>query len=279
MLLFFRSFLAVAQQRDSVILYFDFNKSLLSPPARAAADTFLVRYNSIGAGPVTLSGYCDSVGSDRYNDRLSVQRVAAVQSYLRSRGLDIAVIAGQAGYGRRMPVNENATPGERALNRRVTISWTVPGGSDSASAVSETLPADLQPALPQAALDTVRAGQTIRLRSIHFYAGRHTFLPQVKPVLEDLLATMKANPGLAIEIQGHICCDFSGYDQADFDSGDRHLSRNRAQAVYDYLVAGGVDAGRLRYRGFAGSRPLINPERTDEDRTLNRRVEILILRK
>jgi outer membrane protein OmpA-like peptidoglycan-associated protein len=270
-----------AQEPDSLSLYFDFNKAALSPGARQTTDSFIARYRAQGTGSISVLGYCDNVGGDPYNDRLSESRVASVQDYLRSHGINGNLLSPGVGYGRRRPVNANTTPQERATNRRVTIGWMRTTDSARERVTPPIGPTLLEPhtVLPREALDSAREGQTIRLRNINFYGGRHTFLPQVRPVLEDLLATMKANPTLAIEIQGHICCVFSGEDQADFDAGDRNLSRNRAKAVYDYLVAGGVDGSRLRYRGFAGSRPLIRPERNEVDRTLNRRVEILILRK
>jgi outer membrane protein OmpA-like peptidoglycan-associated protein len=49
--------------------------------------------------------------------------------------------------------------------------------------------------------------------------------------------------------------------------------------VYDFLVAGGIDKSRMSYRGFAGRFPLVSPEQTEADRTMNRRVEVKIISK
>lgn len=272
-------------KEDTVALYFAFDSATLSPDAIAAVDSFIAHYvNNAPHSPITLKGYCDVKGSLEYNDALSERRVTTVYTYLVNKGVATSTVSFRKGYGKRLPINSNLTPEERRLNRRVEIIWTpvmpaVPTLVIAPPAVRENEPPEVNTNLSKELLDTIRAGATIRLRNINFYGGRHTFLPQARPALEELLEVMKSNPNLVIEIQGHICCVFSGYDAADFDSGDEHLSRNRARAVYDYLREAGIAKSRMTYKGFAGSRPLIFPERTSEDRTLNRRVEIMIVRK
>ena len=51
------------------------------------------------------------------------------------------------------------------------------------------------------------------------------------------------------------------------------------EAILNYLVEQGIDKMRMTYRGFAGRYPLVFPEVSEEDRTLNRRVEIKIVKK
>ena len=128
-------------------------------------------------------------------------------------------------------------------------------------------------------IDSVQEGETLRLQNINFYGGRHTFLPQSLPALEELLEVMRSHPTLEIEIQGHICCFTGGEDGMDFDSNDRRLSVNRARAVYTYLVRNGIDKSRMTYQGYAGTRLLVYPETSEADRTMNRRVEIRIVKK
>jgi len=91
---------------------------------------------------------------------------------------------------------------------------------------------------------------------------------------------MEDNPKLEIKIQGHICCNYPVEDDGfDYDNGDTHLSVNRAKAVYDYLVAHGIDPNRMSYEGLGGKFHLVNPEKTEADMTKNRRVEIKIIKK
>jgi len=69
---------------------------------------------------IELQGHTDSVGSDRYNLRLSQQRADAVRSYLLQRGvLPSQVVA--RGYGESRPVEDNNTSEGRAQNRRVMM--------------------------------------------------------------------------------------------------------------------------------------------------------------
>ncbi|HEX6913599.1 MAG TPA: OmpA family protein, partial [Chitinophagaceae bacterium] len=124
-----------------------------------------------------------------------------------------------------------------------------------------------------------RAGTNIVLKNINFYGGRHVFLPESYPALYELLHAMQTIPTLEIEIQGHICCLDNPGDGLDIDTGEPNLSYNRARAVYEYLVEHGIDGNRMKYRGFGHRYPIILVEETEEERTINRRVEIRILKK
>jgi outer membrane protein OmpA-like peptidoglycan-associated protein len=285
-LLFFGSY---AQREHSFSVYFDFDKSSLTDESKQSLLAFVNEYKShysanTGKPKITLKGYCDTVGSFAYNDRLAQQRVFAVQDFLLNNGLSKEVFDLVKGYGKRMPVNSNATEEERRLNRRVDVSLPLdeipPPPPDTVSAVVEPPVQDTVKDFTATSIDSVKQGEVLRLKNINFYGGRHTFLPQSMPALNELLEVMKNNPTLEIEIQGHICCRIgSGQDGADFDSGDEQLSVNRARAVYYYLAENGISKRRMTYRGFAALYPLINPELTETDRTLNRRVEIKITKK
>ncbi|HEX8332278.1 MAG TPA: OmpA family protein, partial [Segetibacter sp.] len=126
---------------------------------------------------------------------------------------------------------------------------------------------------------STKEGEHIVLRHINFYGGRHAFLPQAYPALDDLLETMQKVPTLQIEIQGHICCQEGEGDQTDFDSGEPVLSVTRAKAVYDFLIENGIDKKRMTYKGLAHKFPIIKVETNEEEATINRRVEIKIVRK
>jgi outer membrane protein OmpA-like peptidoglycan-associated protein len=67
-----------------------------------------------------VEGHTDSVGSDELNQKLSEQRASAVRGYLVEQGLsDDSVTA--KGFGKTMPVADNATAAGRQKNRRVEI--------------------------------------------------------------------------------------------------------------------------------------------------------------
>jgi outer membrane protein OmpA-like peptidoglycan-associated protein len=272
-----------AQHTDSVSVYFGSDKYILTGAAQAQLDKFIAGYRSGNIdSSITITGYCDSVGSLAYNDLLSRQRAFAVHNYLLNHGIDKRSVALLSGYGKRVSLNNNSTEEERQANRRVTISWK--NREPEQEPVVEVPPpaktTDTIRTFSKTAIDSVKQGEVLRLRNINFYGGRHTFLPQSMPALNELLDVMKSHPKLVIEIQGHICCRIgSSFDGADFDSGDDNLSVNRARAVYYYLAQNGIDKRRMTYKGFAALYPLINPELSEADRTLNRRVEIKIVSK
>ena len=82
--------------------------------------------------------------------------------------------------------------------------------------------------------------------------------------------TLKANPQIRrVEIAGHT-------DDRGNDDDNLILSQDRAAAVKTYLVEKGVDADRLRAKGYGESEP-ITKKKSKRARAKNRRVEFKIL--
>ena len=65
-------------------------------------------------------GHTDSIGSDAYNQRLSVRRAEAVKAYLVTKGIERNRVYTE-GKGEKQPVADNRTAEGRAKNRRVEI--------------------------------------------------------------------------------------------------------------------------------------------------------------
>jgi outer membrane protein OmpA-like peptidoglycan-associated protein len=63
------------------------------------------------------------------------------------------------------------------------------------------------------------------------------------------------------------------------DTNEKVLSLNRAKAIFEYLVSNGISAGRMTYKGFGSQNRLINPERSESDASINRRVEFKITKR
>lgn len=227
---------------------------------------------------VVLAGYCDSIGSDRYNDSLAGARIAAVRRRLLWAGLPDSLVQAEV-FGKRAPLNDNATPEKRAANRRVSIRWmrlTAMPADATADTVSTI---ELSPSMSLAELlkDTSHTvGSRVILRGITFYGGRHYPEPSSYKALRDLLRFMGAHPGINIEIQGFVCCLADSVDALDLDTYIINLSEARAKFVFDYLKGQGIDPARMRYRGFQASQKLYPAETSEEERKLNRRVQIKI---
>ncbi|MBU6437612.1 MAG: OmpA family protein, partial [Betaproteobacteria bacterium] len=64
--------------------------------------------------------YTDSIGSDAYNQKLSVRRAEAVKAYLVSKGIEANRVYTE-GKGKTNPVASNKTAEGRAKNRRVEV--------------------------------------------------------------------------------------------------------------------------------------------------------------
>ena len=100
--------------------FFDFDKSVLKPEGRAKLDDLVGKIKGINLEVIIAVGHTDSVGSDAYNQRLSVRRAEAVKAYLVSKGIEKNRVYTE-GKGEKQPVADNKTAAGRAKNRRVEI--------------------------------------------------------------------------------------------------------------------------------------------------------------
>ena len=99
---------------------FDFDKAVLKPAAKTSLDNLSGQIKSLALEVVIATGHTDSVGTDAYNQKLSVRRADAVKKYLVSKGIADSRIQLE-GKGESQPVADNKTDDGRAKNRRVQI--------------------------------------------------------------------------------------------------------------------------------------------------------------
>ncbi|MBN8556066.1 MAG: OmpA family protein [Burkholderiales bacterium] len=100
--------------------FFDFDKSVLKPEGRAKLDDLVSKIQGINLEVIIAVGHTDSIGSDAYNQKLSVRRAEAVKAYLISKGIERNRIYTE-GKGEKQPVADNRTAEGRAKNRRVEV--------------------------------------------------------------------------------------------------------------------------------------------------------------
>jgi outer membrane protein OmpA-like peptidoglycan-associated protein len=121
-------FNAILQTRDTARglivnmsdVLFDTARYTLKPGAREK----LAKVSGIILGhpglKIAVEGHTDSVGGDEYNMRLSENRANSVRDFLVAQGVPAASVSAQ-GFGKTMPVADNATSAGRQQNRRVEL--------------------------------------------------------------------------------------------------------------------------------------------------------------
>ncbi len=118
---------------------------------------------------------------------------------------------------------------------------------------------------------TFEPGQIIRLKNIYFEFNKDELMPRSFVELNKLLAILRDNPQLAIEIVGHT-------DNHGGDAYNLNLSRRRSKSVVDFLLESKIATSRLRYHGEGERKPVATND-TDEGRAQNRRVEFVVVKK
>ncbi|MFA6260158.1 MAG: OmpA family protein [Bacteroidia bacterium] len=120
-------------------------------------------------------------------------------------------------------------------------------------------------------LNPIQVGEKIVLKNVFYDIDKFTIRQESRVELDKLIQFLIANPTVVIEVGGHT--DNTGVKQKNLD-----LSNNRAKTVTEYIVAGGIAANRLVYKGYADTQPIAD-NKTDKGRQLNRRTEVKILRR
>ncbi len=100
--------------------FFDFDKSVLKPEAKVKLDDMASKLQAINLEVIIAVGHTDSVGTDEYNQKLSLRRSEAVKAYLVSKGIPANRVYTE-GKGEKQPVADNKTAEGRQKNRRVEI--------------------------------------------------------------------------------------------------------------------------------------------------------------
>ena len=131
---------------------------------------------------------------------------------------------------------------------------------------------ELEESLPDATIETVHNGEAIKVTfdsGILYATNSSTLGNASKSALRNLAASLKDNRDTNIKIVGYT--DNTG--RVDYN---QILSEKRAKSVYDYLTEQGISTDRMVYEGRGVHDPVADNS-TAEGRSLNRRVEILIM--
>jgi outer membrane protein OmpA-like peptidoglycan-associated protein len=118
-------------------------------------------------------------------------------------------------------------------------------------------------------LQKVAIGAKVVLKNVFFDTGKATLRTESFDELDRLITFMNENPTVKIEIGGHT-------DNIGSFASNQKLSKDRAQAVVDYLLLKGVNPDRLEAMGYSSSKA-ITDNKTEEGKQQNRRVEARVI--
>jgi outer membrane protein OmpA-like peptidoglycan-associated protein len=149
----------------------------------------------------------------------------------------------------------------------------------AASAAASVLPAASEPAAPSVAPAAeaasvpedkvaIRAGSTTyKFDDVHFDRDRSTLRGEAVGTLTAVVAAMKGDPALTLNLEGYACSLGSA-------AYNLELGARRAESVKSYLMTQGIAAERLRTSSQGEEHPVHDNSR-EETRRLNRRVAIV----
>ena len=243
----FTGFKAIPPRMTLNTVYFDFNSTRITPPYRSQLDRQLPIMKESSDIMFEIAGHTDSLGPDRYNYYLSRQRANSVAAYLESQGISREQLS-PVGYGENEPIATNATEAGRARNRRAENRLAEP----------------LLPEEQLKDLDDIPAGTAIEV--INFNFGQDTLLPVYSQLLDNIVAALKSNPSVNLEIIGYT--DTMGTPEAN-----QNLAEDRANQVKNYLVQNGIAQGRLSIKASGETDPIAS-NTSSRGRGFNRRAEL-----
>jgi OOP family OmpA-OmpF porin len=105
------------------LVFFDWDKSLITAEASAILDRAAEQYAATGQTSVQLAGHADKSGKDDYNVALSQRRADAVKAYLATKGVPDGSITTEA-FGESRPLVDTADGVREPQNRRVEITFS-----------------------------------------------------------------------------------------------------------------------------------------------------------
>jgi outer membrane protein OmpA-like peptidoglycan-associated protein len=273
-----------SQQQFSV--YFDSNKSSLTAKEKSRLDQWIDTNKD--SKIVAVNGYTDEDGTTSFNDTLAQKRVDFIFNAIQGK-VKIRDDFKTRSFGERQQLSKI-----KAENRKVAIYFieakdlsredeilgiitpvpkpkpeivypenlvfTNPDGTKSEFKLNREF---------MKQLGMAKAGEKLKIENLNFQINTFAIVPESRGKLYELLLVLQKNPGLKIQIQGHLCC--MPTDRTD-------LSTQRAKAIYRFLVANDIDKSRLSYKGFGSTKALYPlPEKDEKERAANRRVEIEIV--
>lgn len=285
---FFLISIVTCYAQEKFTVYFESNKFELNTKENTKLTTWISenKNNKI----VAIHGFTDEDGTNGFNDTLAQKRVNCIFNSVKNQ-IKIREDFKTRSFGESFEQSKN-----KAENRRVVIYYILEKdltredeilGIKKEIVKEEPKPEIVYPEklvfenpngtksefkLDRAFMKKVgeaKSGEKLKIENLNFVINTFAVVNESRGKMYELLLVLQKNPSLKIEIQGHLCC--MPIDRAD-------LSTQRAKAIYNFLVHNEIQKERLSYKGFGSSMPIYPlPEKDEQERATNRRVEILIV--
>lgn len=170
-------------------------------------------------------------------------------------------------------VTRGSADGKYAISLRRTNVYTIEIQAEGFVNLSERL--DMQSITMNSVelnfrLQPIEVGTVVNLKSVLFQMGTTQLLDESYNELNVVVDFLRTNPKVEIELEGHT-------DNRGDMKKNLELSQQRVDKIKSYLVSKGINARRIKGKGYGGSRPIAT-NNTEEARRLNRRVEFRIIR-
>ena len=104
---------------------------------------------------------------------------------------------------------------------------------------------------------------------LNFERDSTTLTPESVPTVKTLITVLKAYPEVSVALEGHT-------DATGDPSANKRLSLQRADAVKQIMVQGGIPGSRITATGYGAESPLASND-TAQGRAKNRRLELVVL--
>ncbi|AMO19298.1 OmpA family protein [Flavobacterium columnare] len=282
--MFFLNLKFFGQEQFSI--YFKSDKYDLAPSEKGVLEKWIQENKK--SKILTLKGYTDEDGTYQYNDSLAKKRTETVfnlikgkiviredfkkinfgelhkQSNIKAENRKVVLFFfKEKDLYKEKEIIASKIP-TQLINESIVFPKTIVLNNPDGSETEIDLDVQFMKKLYES-----KVGEKLKIENLNFVLNTFAITKESRGKLYELWLVMQQNPRLKIQIQGHVCC--VAKDRQD-------LSTQRAKAVYKFLEFKNIDKTRMSYKGFGSTQPLYDlPEKNEEERAANRRVEIEVV--
>ncbi|AEW84952.1 cell envelope biogenesis protein OmpA [Flavobacterium columnare NBRC 100251 = ATCC 23463] len=282
--MFFLNLKFFGQEQFSI--YFKSDKYDLAPSEKGVLEKWIQENKK--SKILTLKGYTDEDGTYQYNDSLAKKRTETVfnlikgkiviredfkkinfgelhkQSNIKAENRKVVLFfLKEKDLYKEKEIIASKIP-TQLINESIVFPKTIVLNNPDGSETEIDLDVQFMKKLYES-----KVGEKLKIENLNFVLNTFAITKESRGKLYELWLVMQQNPRLKIQIQGHVCC--VAKDRQD-------LSTQRAKAVYKFLEFKNIDKTRMSYKGFGSTQPLYDlPEKNEEERAANRRVEIEVV--